>query len=233
MKLGVACCTYLRPTTLGELICSYERQDYPLASRSMIVLDDAGQYTEQSGPGWRLVSVAARYCSLGEKRNAAAALLPKDVDAIVIADDDDIYLPHWLSAHASALANADWSVPSQVFELTGNQARRIRNWGTYHAAWAYRKSMFDKLGGYSFLNNGEDQEFADRARLAGFSSGDPCLFAPPFFMHRRGETLYQMSDLDDPDYASLECLPRISNPAIKIEWRRDYVEMASADTEDA
>jgi len=56
------------------MIHCFLEQDYPAGQRELIVLDDAGQYENQSGPGWRLVSTAQRFPTLGEKRNAAAAL---------------------------------------------------------------------------------------------------------------------------------------------------------------
>ena len=57
MKLAALCCTYLRPGSLGQLIESFLRQDYPRESRELVILDDAGQYDNQEGDGWRLVSI--------------------------------------------------------------------------------------------------------------------------------------------------------------------------------
>ena len=57
MKLSALCCTYLRPAGLGQLIECFLRQDYPRELRELIILDDAGQYENQSGDGWRLGSV--------------------------------------------------------------------------------------------------------------------------------------------------------------------------------
>ena len=76
-----------------------------------MILDDAGQYENQSGEGWRLLSIPTRFRSLGEKRNACAALASHDVDGFLVADDDDIYLPHWVRATADALSQAEWSRP--------------------------------------------------------------------------------------------------------------------------
>jgi hypothetical protein len=74
MKLAALCCTYQRPHLLGQLIESFRRQDYPLSMRELIILDDAGQYENQHEDGWRLISVPSRFATLGEKRNACAAL---------------------------------------------------------------------------------------------------------------------------------------------------------------
>jgi glycosyltransferase involved in cell wall biosynthesis len=107
MKLAALCCTFRRPHTLGQLVESFLRQDYPAELRELVILDDAGQYENQTGEGWRLVSIPARFRSLGEKRNACAALASPDVDGFLVADDDDIYLPRWFRATADALSQAD------------------------------------------------------------------------------------------------------------------------------
>jgi glycosyltransferase involved in cell wall biosynthesis len=109
MKLAALCCTYRRPHLLGQLIESFLRQNYPRELRELVILDDAGQYENQEGDGWRLVSIPRRFHSLGEKRNACAALASPDAEGFLVADDDDIYLPHWFSATAEALQRADWS----------------------------------------------------------------------------------------------------------------------------
>jgi glycosyltransferase involved in cell wall biosynthesis len=90
MKLAVLCCAYRRPYLLGQLGESFLRQDYPREFRQLVVLDDAGQYGNQSGDGWQLVSIPARFRTLGEKRNACAALASADVEGFLVADDDDI-----------------------------------------------------------------------------------------------------------------------------------------------
>ena len=123
MKIAAVCCTYLRPRQLGRLIQCFLRQDYPAGRRELVILDDAGQYNDQRGDGWRLVSVDRRFPSLGEKRNAAAAMVSDDVDALAPWDDDDQYLPWALSASVAALELAPWSRPSVVpFSTARRQA---------------------------------------------------------------------------------------------------------------
>jgi glycosyltransferase involved in cell wall biosynthesis len=93
MKLTAFCCTFLRPSLLGQLIECFLRQDYPAELRELVILDDAGQYDHQEGNGWRLVSIPRRFHSLGEKRNACVALASSESEGFLVADDD-IYLPH-------------------------------------------------------------------------------------------------------------------------------------------
>ena len=84
MKLAALCCTFHRPHLLGQLIESFLRQDYPRHLRELAILDDAGQYDNQAGEGWRLISVPARFRTLGEKRNACAALASPDAEGFLI-----------------------------------------------------------------------------------------------------------------------------------------------------
>jgi glycosyltransferase involved in cell wall biosynthesis len=129
MKLAALCCTFRRPHTLGQLVESFLRQVYPADLRELVILDDAGQYENQTGEGWRLVSIPARFRSLGEKRNACAALASPDVDGFLVADDDDIYLPHWFQATADALSQAEWSRLGLVLLEEGDGLREVESEG--------------------------------------------------------------------------------------------------------
>jgi hypothetical protein len=59
MKLAAVTITYKRPQQLAALIGCFLAQDHP--DRELVILDDAGQYDNQEGDGWRLVSVPDRY----------------------------------------------------------------------------------------------------------------------------------------------------------------------------
>ena len=126
----------------------------------------------------------ARFRSLGEKRNACTAVASPDVDGFLVADDDDIYLPHWFWATADALANADWSRPGLVLLEDGDGLREAESDGLYHGGWAFRKDAFYRVRGYGPHNNGEDQELAGRLNEAGAKCCDPCSFVKPFYIYR-------------------------------------------------
>src|SRR5512137_1054339 len=101
-KLACVCCTYARPDLLCQSLQCYLMQDYPADRCELIILDDANQYVSQTQTEpktWHLVTSSRRFRTLGEKRNACAALASADVDAYVVWDDDDIYLPWTLQAH--------------------------------------------------------------------------------------------------------------------------------------
>jgi len=216
MKIAAVCCTYLRPSALGELVRCFERQDYP--QRELIILDDAGQYENGEGEGWRLVSVGERFATLGEKRNAAAALVSPDVEALAVWDDDDLYLPWALSASVAALRRAPWSRPSLVLHPTpdGN-LRQHRTGGLFQGGWAYRRAVFQHSGGYAPLNNGEDREFASRLARAHVGRADPIrLGFRPFYVYCWGGG-WHLSNLGPRGYQRLGVLRGGKSPLVPAD----------------
>jgi hypothetical protein len=174
MKIGAVCITYLRPKRLGHLIWCFQQQTHE--NRVLVILDDAGQYDDTEGDRWRLVSRSERFPTLGDKRNAATKLLPDDVEAVAVWDDDDLYLPHALAASANALQDADWSCPSLVLHPTEDGKMQMHlTGGLFHGGWAYRREMFDRVGGYPAIDNGEDQGLLARLKRAGAKIADPLL----------------------------------------------------------
>jgi glycosyltransferase involved in cell wall biosynthesis len=188
MKIAAVCCTFLRPKQLGYLIQCFLKQDYPARKRELVILDDAGQYNNQQGDGWRLISSSTRYHTLGEKRNAATALVSGDVDAIAVWDDDDLYLPWALRSSVEALEIAPWSRPSVVLHPEEDGSlRQHETLGLFHGGWAYSREAFNYVGGYPAMNNGEDQGLALRFSLAGVKDADPIqLERMPFYVYSWG-----------------------------------------------
>jgi hypothetical protein len=203
MKIAAVCCTYLRPRDLARLLRCFELQDY--ADRELVILDDAGQYGPQSGDRWRLFSYATRFATLGQKRNAAAALVGDDVQGLAVWDDDDLYLPWALSASAAALGVAPWSRPSLVLHpQPDGSLRQHQTGGLFHGGWAYRREAFWQIAGYPDMDNGEDQALARRFQQAGLSAADPLAqgFAP-FYIYRWGGPGWHLSGMGRDAYRQL------------------------------
>jgi hypothetical protein len=190
MKIAVVCVTYNRPHTLGQIIRCFERQDY--IHKELVILDDAGQYAPTEGPGWRLVSMAERFTTLGEKRNAASRLVSRDVEALAVWDDDDLYMPWALRASAAVLERAEWSRPSLVLHPQPNGLlRQHRTEGLFHSGWAYRREVFERAGGYPAINNGEDQGLAERFRQLQVTEADPVTLGfQPFLIYLWSDHLH-------------------------------------------
>ncbi|NUQ66151.1 MAG: glycosyltransferase family 2 protein [Pirellulales bacterium] len=224
MKIAAVCCTYHRPRQLGSLIKCFLEQDYPRGKRELVILDDAGEYDNQEGDGWRLVSVCQRWPTLGEKRNAAAAMVSPDVDALAVWDDDDLYLPWALRASVAAVSESPWSRPSLVLhEQADGSLRQHETGGLFHGGWAYRREAFDRAGGYLAINNGEDQDLARRMTEAGVWWADPiALGFAPFYIYRLGNAAgYHLSNLGPHGYERLGARARRRSRLV-IGWPRDY-----------
>ena len=159
--ISVCLPTYKRQHFLAEFLWCYLRQDYPKERRELIIFDDAGQYRPfiDTQENIKMVSTRHRYPTLGEKRNAFLSLMNERSEFLVIADDDDLYYPHWLSTIMRAGIHADIIIPSTMIEWPWGgkpEYRHTFGWGYYHAASAFRKSAFMELGGYPHQQRQED-----------------------------------------------------------------------------
>lgn len=232
IELSVCCCTYNRPEMLGELIESFERQTYPKDKCEMIVLDDAGQYDDIRGENWQVVSFPRRFASLGEKRNACVSLTSPESKYIVVADDDDIYLPHWLESHANNFERgAKWSFAGSIFwsienMIVGQWHYRGQEW-IMHPAHAYCKDLFWQVGGYPHIVWKEDHEFFKRLTNFGEIQFDAIGHSHfPYLISRRTENKNHVHTtcMDLETYRLQSCeLPK-AKP--EIGWRRDYLKDA-------
>ena len=184
-----------------------------------------------AGDRWKLVSHWFRYKNLGDKRNAAMALTSPDVDAYAIWDDDDIYLPHQLSALVASLQDAQWAQPSQALVAVGKRFRRVatfnerapHNYG-YPGGWGFRREAFYRLGGYNAISNGEDQELAERARkLLGPSADTLCdqYPTPGYVFTQDGQHLSSMGPGEE-GYCKLGKQTIKPVDKLDISWPEDY-----------
>lgn len=120
MRLLCLCPTYGRPALLANSIALFEAQDYPKEDCKLLILDDANQYETQKGENWELAVAEKRFACMPMKYKAMFAMeqileLDCQWDAIVMWDDDDIYLPNHLAAHAEQLRSFPWSQPKRVY----------------------------------------------------------------------------------------------------------------------
>ncbi len=227
MKIAAICCTYKRPQLLAQAIESFLRQDYPAELRELIVLDDADQYAPQGGKCWQIVSVSQRFRTLGEKRNASAALVSPDVDAYCVWDDDDIYLPWHLSAAAQALADADYSIPTALYVDKRTRLERKENQYLFHGAWAFRRSVFDQVCGYPFIQSGQDQGLLKRFKSAKLRRGDPIQFddRPSYVYRWYTAHSHHLSALGQDGYERLGRIAAGRAPTIAPRWSFDWVNL--------
>ena len=121
------CPTYRRPECLANSLWLWGQQTYPADRCSLIMFDDGGSFHNQNNgqwdisvPGWqwkdswKLVASSWRLPSITDKYNHLAFLAPQETDAFLIWEDDDIYLPGYVEAHAKVLAEHEYSKAAQV-----------------------------------------------------------------------------------------------------------------------
>ncbi len=189
MKITAFCPTLNRPELLGRMIACFENQTYE--NRELVILDDGGQYENQKGDRWELVSVPRRIRSLGEKNNAAIAMMSFDSQAILKADDDDIYMPWWFESMAKAFATGVQVVqPRLAIDFVNGEWVQIETFNhaapsrfAYHGCWGYTRKLIEMTGGYHPEYAGDDQEFDRRIKKLGMVSAG--ISTPPFYWYNR------------------------------------------------
>lgn len=228
IKLSVCCCTYNRPHLLGELIASFEMQTYPKEYCELIVLDDAGQYGDLRGDNWQIVSFPRRFATLGEKRNACVSLTLPDFTHIVIADDDDIYLPRWLECHAKNFSlGARWSFASRAWwsvdnQITGQWQYQKDDY-LMQPAHAFEKSLFWEMGAYPHLAGWEDYQFFQTLLEQGIEHKDSLASdLSPFLIYRRFSEEKHMTCVSVEAYQN-EYHPVLPKAELEIGWKRNYL----------
>lgn len=189
--LSCLCPTFRRPKLLESAIACWLAQDYPASRRDLVIVDDANQIEAQGGDGWRIVTCRDRFPSLPAKYNFLAALAHPEADAFVIWEDDDLYLPQHLAAHAAALADHAWSKPSQVFSLYPGRPVIERSDGRFFASLAVRKELWNEVGGVANTKAAQfDQITMSRFRTLQGLPGD-CIrpeYPIPGYCFRWGST---------------------------------------------
>lgn len=234
-KISVCCCTFNRPDWLGELIHSYLIQTYPAEQRELIILDDGGQYGDLRGDGWQIVSFPRRFASLGEKRNACVSLAHPRSEIIVVADDDEIYLPHWLECHANAFERgAAWSFASSIFWSEEN--RIVRKWHyeneswIMHSAHAYLKTLFWEVQGYPHIAWTEDHYFFEKLRGRNIRHENALNGVEmPYMICRRnlGQEHVHTTMMNLEQYQTVFSMP-LPKASLEIGWKKDYLGEARA-----
>jgi hypothetical protein len=177
---------------VGRLLAMFAAQTHE--DRSLLILDDGGQFRSQSGDRWQLVSIPRRFRTLGEKNNAAMALTPPEADGLAKWDDDDLFSPWALASVAEALTCGDWVQPRHVMDWVGDRWAVVESFGRtgdtgkacYHSSWAYSRRLIEATGGYRPTYLDDDHEMQARLRSLGYVSVD--IAGPPWYWYGRPRT---------------------------------------------
>lgn len=148
------CLTYGRPKILEEAIKSFLRQDYR-GQKELIVLNDLPEQTLQfDHPEVNIINVAKRFRTVGEKRNACAALCSHEW--LLPWDDDDIFLP-WRLSYSMEMMDPGrrFFKSSLAFVFSNGTIKKILN-SIFHAGSCWHRSLFDEVQGYPHMGSGQD-----------------------------------------------------------------------------
>jgi len=120
-------------------------------------------------------------------------------------EDDDIYLPWHLEAHALAIqAGASYSKPSRVWSTYPGHMVEEQAAGRFHGSLAVRAELLNWHGGWPDTPRAD----FDQTLMSGLASmgipGDPCEHLPPSYVFRWKTGAYhgqaKMTGPDDSDW---------------------------------
>lgn len=192
--------TYGRPSLVRNALALFLRQQLrPGDTAHMLIFADDGLIPAQTGGSGRWtweVMASSTWVPLTEKYAPMLKHMQgHQVHAWVVWDDDDVYLPWHLQAHADALHHAAWSHPSQAWSTCGIdpliQAPQQRQLGGrhYHGALAVRSDLMSHLGGWPVTDRSDyDKQMLAACRKASGPPADPCLYGQPSYVYRWSDT---------------------------------------------
>jgi glycosyltransferase involved in cell wall biosynthesis len=236
--ISCMCLTFGRVHLLEEAIQSFLLQDYPGEKELLILNDYAPQTLELNHPEVTIINVPVRFSSMGEKRNAAAALSRHDF--LAVWDDDDIFLPHRLRYSMEKYdPEKRFFKPVHGFQLNDGQVSGPHR-HVNHSGAMWHRSLFDQLRGYAHMGRGQDKEIENRFKRA---IGENTWFwdikpEEIYYLYRwRGTQSYHNSGYEAGSErdAVLDYLNRklergaIPTGAVRLEpnWKVDYLQLVA------
>lgn len=231
--VSAMCATYGRPEMLEEAIESFHRQDYAGPKELVILNDLASQVLEHNHPDVRIINADERYATLGDKRNAMAALCRGRV--LIGWDDDDISLPWRITQAVEQLREREYFKPNKAFILTPKGIAALSGKSPFPTQFALRRTLFDRAGGYRAMNSGQDIELERRFRgHARTTALEPVAYP---YMYRWQCGTWNLSAFGRDEEGETSGYERIRERAeetpkgriiLEPQWRADYVAMQRA-----
>ncbi|MDE2468767.1 MAG: hypothetical protein KGL35_08495, partial [Bradyrhizobium sp.] len=179
-------------------IACFQASNYPADRRKMLIFDDANQIAPQAENGWEVRRFGQRFPSLPHKYNAMVAAADPKTDIFVLFDDDDVYLPHHISAHVKTILNGQsgWSKPSQVRSTyTGKpEIEPSHGLDVFHGSIAVSRAALMRVGGWPVAPTGQspdpayDQKFMAAMNQLRGPPDDPLKYVLPQYVFRWGST---------------------------------------------
>ena len=189
MRLAALCPTYGRPRLIRNVLAMWNQQTLPWQDRMLIILDDGAQLPRGFGHDWCIYTTPTRYPSMSSKYARLLEIADDwGVDGYVVWDDDDVYLPWHMEAHAHALASHAWSYPTEVWSEGGGSLARERTGGNLHGSIAIGAALMQQLGGWPDTKRADfDLQMIGRLSAAA-QPGRPDADYPPSYVFRWANT---------------------------------------------
>lgn len=153
--------TYGRVKFLQHALGDFLKQENPGPSELLIVNTLPKQVLQGDFPNVRILNLGYRPETLGQARNIAVA--DAKGDRIVIVDDDDIYLPHFLRTFQENWADdLDWLWLDKRLSAYGNDVTQV-SVGCHGGCFGFTKRAWEAIGGYpATLSVGEDRVLVNK-----------------------------------------------------------------------
>ena len=192
MKISAICCTYGRPDLLEEAIESFLKQDFQADQRELVVWNTMNrQKLVLKHPGVRIINEPIRPSTLGETRNRAIGQCLGEM--VLTWDDDDIYLPGYISWLVRHMEGRDWVKQNHRWSMDASRKIHLSEQATNQVM--FRKDAWYRAGGYPHMDSGEDRVFMDRLKACSRGDVVPCSCEDIGFIYRFGFGPYNISGI--------------------------------------
>jgi len=150
---------------IQNTLAMFLAQDYQ--DKYLLILDDQGNYPEQKGDNWALLSTSTRFPSLGEKYMHMLKVMPTAWNYFALWDDDDLYLPWHLSQGVEAASkNKDgWSKCGKIWTTydkpDGTYWLEENTKGRFHGTLVVSRGAMGHVGYWSTASSFDLQFISD------------------------------------------------------------------------
>ncbi len=191
MKVACICPTRGRPQLVENLLACFLSQDYPAKDCRLFILeDDSRQLLEgtyhNGDHSWTVISKPYWIPSLPQKYNLLLeAVADYQPDAVIVMEDDDIYLPHHLTCSVTCLSAHAWCHPTKVWSTYSAKPTVETRDSKFHASLGFRYQAITQLGGWQETDQANfDQLLMNKLQNVYGPAGDPVSECEPSYVFR-------------------------------------------------
>ena len=223
------CLTYGRPHLLEEALHSFLIQDYAGPKELIVVNDHPDQTLVFEHPDVTVVNLPRRLRTLGEKRNLSVALAK--YDHLLVWDDDDIYLPWRITETMKTLPTDHFYKCPNAWVMNDGRITEL-GYNLFHSGSAFDRWLFERVGGYTLMNGGEDADIELRFQHVTENPGEfwKHTILPRdrvYYIYRWSHGSYHTTGVTD--VASI--VPTVASTGrveLRPTWRHPYDRLAAA-----